>query len=667
MKLESVGRWVRGGAAAAALSCAWLPGAVRADEVHGYRSELLVEKSHVIDLTLHAGYAKLVVRRTVHNGGPRHDQATFSIDTPEGGVATGLRTLGTLGGQPRWFAGELLEAEAAAARYRELTGIGGYYPKDPALLSWRSQDSLSLQVFPCAPRADKTVEYTLVLPTTYRDGAHHLSLPALGTEALRAEIHASAGEPGARLLVGGAPAPRAIRPERDVELDFALVAANPPLLDGELTRTEFAPGRVLTHFAARLSPRLSEVPRGAYIALVVDASLSTDSGFVESAKVALDAYLSHFGDARVELLLFDRKISRPFGRFVPVAEARRQLATLPVQRRNGSDVDRALAEADRLLTLAPASRARRIVLLTDGLTRASLTPERLRAATLKSGAVTHVGLLDSSGSYLTRDDEHPWVRGLEPNRGIVWRAGAAVDTDRAELEKVYEEWARPIRLHHFHWLSPDLELATELEEQPQELTEGQGLEGLVLTERTTPFLSVEGSLWTERVTKTFTSEGPREKLWSALVFGSPLLHELSEAEMMTLALRGGAVSPVTSYLAIEPGVRPSTEGLEEGGSGYGVGAVSMRSASCNLAGRAPALDREGFLYGAIGAEYRLCGGSPGRTTVTLETTSAEIVSVELDLGENQDSLLEDCVREAVWALSLPAAFDEEWNSWTVYL
>ena len=31
---------------------------------------------------------------------------------------------------------------------------------------------------------------------------------------------------------------------------------------------------------------------------------------------------------------------------------------------------------------------------------------------------------------------------------------------------------------------------------------------------------------------------------------------------MILARHGGAVSPVTSYLAIEPGVRPSTEGIE---------------------------------------------------------------------------------------------------------
>ena len=40
------------------------------------------------------------------------------------------------------------------------------------------------------------------------------------------------------------------------------------------------------------------------------------------------------------------------------------------------------------------------------------------------------------------------------------------------------------------------------------------------------------------------------------------MNGLSESEMMVLAKHGRAVSPVTSYLAVEPGVRPSTEGIE---------------------------------------------------------------------------------------------------------
>src|SRR5689334_5317639 len=90
------------------------------DSFHATRSEKLVEKSHRIDIQLGHGYADLRVRRTVHNGGPRHDQATFYIDMPRGAVAVGLRTLGVMDGKPHWFAGELLEAEAAAARYQEL-------------------------------------------------------------------------------------------------------------------------------------------------------------------------------------------------------------------------------------------------------------------------------------------------------------------------------------------------------------------------------------------------------------------------------------------------------------------------------------------------------------------------------------------------------------------
>ncbi len=45
--------------------------------------------------------------------------------------------------------------------------------------------------------------------------------------------------------------------------------------------------------------------------------------------------------------------------------------------------------------------------------------------------------------------------------------------------------------------------------------------------------------------------------------------------MMVLARHGRAVSPVTSYLAIEPGVRPSTEGLNEGE----LGSIGMAAAA----------------------------------------------------------------------------------------
>ena len=95
---------------------------------------------------------------------------------PNGAVAVGLRTKGMLGGKPHWFGGELMEAERAARMYEELTGIGGYYPKDPALLSWRTPSLLALQVFPVAPMSSKEVEYTYRLPVTYSGGRYRVSV-----------------------------------------------------------------------------------------------------------------------------------------------------------------------------------------------------------------------------------------------------------------------------------------------------------------------------------------------------------------------------------------------------------------------------------------------------------------------------------------------------------
>jgi hypothetical protein len=153
-----------------------------ADNLSGTRGPI-EERSHVVKVTLAPGHATLVVERTIENLGRRHDQADWSISIPETAVATRLRTRGVLDGKPHWFEGDLMEAEEAAARYKELTGIGGYYPKDPALLSWRTRGELALQVFPVPPAERKTVSYTLLMPTVYQNGRFELTLPPLGAGA----------------------------------------------------------------------------------------------------------------------------------------------------------------------------------------------------------------------------------------------------------------------------------------------------------------------------------------------------------------------------------------------------------------------------------------------------------------------------------------------------
>ena len=642
------------------------------DDVHGTRSEKVYERSHEVRASLHRGHAELRVRRRVENLGARHDQAMFWLSPPAGSAATGLKTLGTAGGKPQWFAGELMEAEAAAAKYKELTGIGGYYPKDPALLSWRSQGLLLLQVFPVAPNDSKTVEYTFLVPTQYRDGAHRLALEGLGNANLGAELVLGAPGHGDKLLVGGKPSKPGARltPRLDDVTELGLVPRTREPLGGELGVAATG-SRFVTHFSIEAAPKVSSVPRGARVVVVLDASRSQSDDELDAQKAAAAATLSHFDDAEVEVLTFDRRPHRRYGKLEPVERVRKDLLALPIERKNGSAVEEALLEAEKILASAPTGKPRRILVTTDALVRSSLKPERIRAALGSSGAVVHLGVLNADTPSLSRDDDHLWASALRSTGGLVWRAGASDDRDdKKKMRQVYEEWARPLRFDHVRLYSPDLELGA-ITERPEILDEGQGFEQLLFTKRDVAWVRVEGELWSKPVQRVIHADAAAGKRWAALVFGSSLLDQLSEPEMMKLALHGGAVSPVTSYLAIEPGVRPSTEGLDWGsgtGSGFGSGAPQIRMGATGATGRATPIDRDKWLRDNLGKSFVACGGKPDTASVSLETTFAEVVDVtRVDLGGLKDPLLERCVREAVWDLMLPVQFDAEWTTWSVAL
>ena len=216
-------------------------------------------------------------------------------------------------------------------------------------------------MFPCPPAQDKTIEYTLSLPTRYDAGAFHLELPPLGSTDLSAELEARPADRRDQLLVNGTPLASArIEPARWVDaLDLSLEPHDPPLVGGELVTVPFASDRVLTRYAVQAAPKLSTIPRGAYLVALIDASLSTDASFIDGARAALDAYLAHFAgaEAKVEILTFNRRVERRLGGFKAVADARRELAALQLGRRNGSDIEVALAEADKLLHAAPQGAA----------------------------------------------------------------------------------------------------------------------------------------------------------------------------------------------------------------------------------------------------------------------------------------------------------------------
>jgi hypothetical protein len=628
------------------------------DRFSATRSSKLVERAHRIRIVFEGDHARLHVEREVFNGGPRPDQAVFTIRPPEGGVATRLRTLAELDGKPTWFEGELMEAEAAAAKYRELTGIGGFYPKDPALLSWRSQDRLALQVFPCMPGVSKKVDYEFVVPTSYEEGRWVLDLPAMGTKEVAAVASVEIGQSGQRVLLEGRSVSAQVPIRLDQERRFELVPRFVGPIDGGLASVELSKDRHAVDYHVELAPTLSSIPDGASIVLAFDASRSLTEAQRDAAFVAARSYLKHFRThgARVAITSFAREVRDHTPGFVDVETALRVLASLRLEQQNGSEVGQALARARSLLDAAPAARAKRLVVFSDLETRSTLDRERLRTH-MGAGVTAHFATIDEGLTSLSRDDGHAWAGLPRSTGGLLWRVRAPIDAKlTADDHGVFEELARPIQLDH---VTLDVQGGPRAS-VPKSLREGEGLSARGIAESAVPFIALSGELWSTPVRRAVVQRPGDAERWSATIFGSELLHQLTEAEMMPLAMRGGAVSPVTSYLAIEPGVRPSFEGLEEGeaGTGMGFGSGSGRAATVRYGslGRAP-FDHEGWLRTRIAAAAAKCKIVDAAIDAKLETTLVELVDVDAQLSPPDPKKLA-CLVEGLWALELSTDFRE---------
>jgi hypothetical protein len=90
-----------------------------------------------------------------------------------------------------------------------------------------------------------------------------------------------------------------------------------------------------------------------------------------------------------------------------------------------------------------------------------------------------------------------------------------------------------------------------------------------------------------------------------------------------------------------------------------MGATSTR-------GNVKPFDRNKWLRTAIGAGFSACGGTGG-ASITLETTLAEVADVTRLKLETKDALLQSCVERAIWDLTLPVAFNDTWQSYSVEL
>lgn len=437
-------------------------------------------------------------------------------------------------------------------------------------------------------------------------------------------------------------------PESASEGGVATISIAPPTFTTWLTRL----GKVTAsdkHVFGRLeidvAPQLVPTPKKAQVVFVVDTSYSIGEPGVAAQLDLMRAYLTHLPDAEIEIVAYRRIPTRAFGRFVPAAHFGDALAVARARGTFALGNGSALDEGARLAAAALADRKgpRRIVLATDELWRSSLTPVLAQAALAKLSpeTVVHVIVPQLDGDdrpVLERKDAAPMAGLATRHHGIyVDVRGFPVKTIKA-LVPTALELVRPTRIEFLS--APGFEL-----ESPT-LHEGAGVR-LMFDKTTAPTkVTLTGKLWSDPVRREVNVTTPFSMQTAAFVFGADAHQGLTAAEMMKVAMFGRAVSPVTSYVAAEPGVRPSTVGIrtgEYGTLGHGLGSGS----GYGLGGSREKIDFRRLV------ETESCVTSvrptaPWTVTLNVETTKDEVVDVEIE----KPSAMATCLAEIVWALRL---------------
>ncbi len=447
-------------------------------------------------------------------------------------------------------------------------------------------------------------------------------------------------------------------PESDSEAGLAAIELPPPPIDVVALRL----GKVVAsaaHAFLRLeldvAPELAPLPRQAKVVFVLDASHSLGAEGIAAQLAIVRAYLAHVPDARVEIVIYRRHAARLFGKLVPATEVPKRLKAAHVKGLlapgNGSALE--LGAALAVEALAGQTGALRVVLLTDELLRSTLSPSLVldALAKLPEDAIVHVvepDVDETGADDLVRNDAADLAPVAAAHHGIFARVIAGSQVHKALVERVLG-LVRPLRIDHLAITGKGLGDVGDRDT----LFEGSGARWVVESEAVPGHVTLTGMIWGDPIRREVTVDENFSRAAAGWIFSEDRYGALSEAEQMIVALLAHAVSPVTSLLAIEPGTRPSTIGLPQGGrirtGHYGVGSGTggmMGHAAPDLAALlAPALAR------CREAQHPPAGWS---VTLDVETTLDEIVDVAVPKGDPTG--MADCLVEAAWALRLGADF-----------
>lgn len=572
------------------------------------------------------GTAKLVVRHVARNHGLATVVLNASQDLPESAVAVGLRVTG------KGIVGDLLDAELASTRFSDFISPGKGPVRAAALVSWGGPSAVNVSLFPVPPGGERAVEVEVAVATEYQDGRERLVLPPLSEHRTLVGVSAEHVADAVSFHHG-----------KDGDV-VTLRRASPPPLAGLL---HVAPAATTSAVRLRVAaaPRLGEIPEDARVVVLLDASKSMLPGDVAAMRALAAETLPWFKGGKAAVLAFDREVRELTQGFQPVDEAAVTVQKGPLALHHGSRLDRALARAKEMLAREPSTSPQRVILFSDLLGGSVVNEERAAKAFEGTQAILHVVTPREGRASLFRRDGawDPWVR---RTGGLVWTASAdpaAGDATRA----LTEELVRPKRILDLQLRVSNAKLDAVLAD---ELAEGGASELSELTTTPPSGATVSGLVWGKRVGATLVPDEKMTRTWAALATVSL---PVADADLRSLALRGHAVTSVTSLLAAEEGAGPSVDGVlvSTGSLGLnGVGTGGRDGGFGHLGPRHDAFDPSRLRREAE-ARYRGCGGKGGAKT-EIEVTLAEIVDVRLTAGPTDGAGVEPCYVEGMWQSEL---------------
>jgi nitroreductase len=634
----------------------WCIATSTADELKGERSPKgFVETANHVRATLHEGYVELVVVRSIENQGPTTDEAQWTLDVPDTAVATGLRTQGRAAGKSVWYDGVLLPQAIAAERYRYLTGRGVARPRDPALLYWMSPTTLGLRVFPCAASEPKSIEYTLQLPLSYKDGRYSGHIAPIGTPEQPATVEVRSGVPASTAVLDGvelAPGATGIRRNHREGISVELRPNLTRPITAELAVADLSTGRSYLRYELRAAPRISTIPIGADLVFIFDQSRSGGTTWTAQRNL-FEQVLRHFPSAQVLAIGFDRVARNMTNGFVPAARAKELLRAFPETTRNGSRIDRALVMAlENVVKRHPKRETTRLFLLSDALAPSAIPTTDISRQIAEFPAKAQVVNAVDGLCHVSHRTEHDWQQATESTGGTVWEVSLS---DLNCLEEL-EELARPKR---YFVKKVELEPTSEPIALPDTLDEGQAFTHQALVPGRPAALQFEAKLWGQTVTQRWTVDATATRVRSAFIAADNNVDQsLTEQEQLRLAMLGRAVTSLTSYLAVEPGVRPSTDGLERGGHGGGEGfGSSWIGGSADRAVK-ERFEPQRYLEDVVARLRHHCGIPYQRVTVEIETSFQEILDVARAEVHDSPPSASGCLEANLWEEELPTQFDK---------